>query len=93
MSIYTLVLEIAIGLLCIGLVLTLVRFIKGPSLPDRIIALDLLSSILIGVLVIYAIVSGVRPYIDVALVLSLVTFLGTMVFANYLLEENKRKKK
>jgi len=90
MSIYFILLSVAIGILFVGLLLTMIRFILGPSLPDRIISLDLLSSILIGILALYSIVSGVDSTLEVALVLSLVTFLGTMIFANYLLEKKKK---
>ena len=91
MSIFYISLTVAIVVLFLGLVLIIIRFIKGPSLPDRVISLDLFSSTLLGILAIYSIVSGVRSYLDVALVLSLVTFLGTMVFANYLIQEKKKK--
>lgn len=90
MSIYFILLSVAIGILFVGLLLTMIRFILGPSLPDRIISLDLLSSILIGILALYSIVTGVDSTLEVALVLSLVTFLGTMIFANYLLEKKKK---
>lgn len=91
MSLYYILLSAGIALLFLGIILTMIRFIQGPSLPDRIIALELISSSLIGVLSIYSIISGVKSILDVALVLSLVTFLGTMVFANYLVEEKKKK--
>ncbi|MDN3671064.1 monovalent cation/H+ antiporter complex subunit F [Echinicola jeungdonensis] len=90
MSIYYLLLTLAIGVLFIGVMLTMIRFLIGPTLPDRIISLDLLSSMLIGILALYSIVSGVDSTLEVALVLSLITFLGTMVFANYLIEKMKK---
>lgn len=90
MNVYFVLLSVAIAIMFLGLLLTLIRFLRGPSLPDRIISLDLLSSMLIGILALYSIVSGVDATLEVALVLSLVTFLGTMIFANYLLEKKKK---
>lgn len=90
MSIYFTLLSVAIAVLFLGLLLTMTRFVLGPSLPDRIISLDLFSSMLIGILALYSIISGVDSTLEVALVLSLVTFLGTMIFANYLLEKKKK---
>ena len=71
-------------MLSLGMVFMLIRFIKGPSLPDRIVSLDLFSTALIGFLAIYAVISGGKGYLDIALVFSLITFLGTMAFAYYL---------
>ncbi len=90
MSMYFILLSVAIGVLFVGLMLTMIRFWIGPTLPDRIISLDLLSSMLIGILALYSIISGVDSTLEVALVLSLITFLGTMVFANYLIEKKKK---
>jgi len=92
MNLFETSLSIAIAALCICMVLILYRFIKGPSLPDRVIALDVFSAQLLGVLAIYSIISGVRDYLDVAIVLSLVTFMGTMAFAYYLLQDKKKDK-
>jgi len=84
MSSFMIVLSGCIFLLTLGIVLIFIRFVRGPSLPDRIVALDLLSTVLIGILAIYALVSGVNSYFEIALVFSLITFLGTMAFAYYL---------
>ena len=90
MNIQLILLSIAMVILFIALVLIMVRFVKGPSLPDRIISLDLISSALIAILALYSMISGIKSTLEVALVLSLVTFLGTMVFANYILEKIKK---
>jgi multicomponent Na+:H+ antiporter subunit F len=77
----------AIGLMSLSMILTLFRFMKGPSLPDRIISLDVLSANLLAVLAIYSIISGERTYLNVALIMSLVAFVGTMTFAYYLVQK------
>jgi multicomponent Na+:H+ antiporter subunit F len=74
----------AVALICGGVVLAGVRLIRGPSLPDRVVALDLLTLLGLGLLAIYAIASGETAYLDVGIVLTLVTFLATTAFAYYI---------
>jgi multicomponent Na+:H+ antiporter subunit F len=63
---------------------SLVRLIRGPSLPDRVVALDLLATLTIGITAAYAVATGLTAYLDVAVILALVAFLGTVAFAYYL---------
>jgi multicomponent Na+:H+ antiporter subunit F len=74
----------AVALICGGVVLAGVRLIRGPSLPDRVVALDLLTLLGLGLLAIYAVASGETAYLDVGIVLTLVTFLATTAFAYYI---------
>lgn len=64
--------------------IALIRLIRGPSLPDRVIALDLIATLTIGITASYAIAAGIVAYLDVAVLLALVAFLGTVAFAYYL---------
>ena len=75
---------IALTVLAIALILALVRLILGPTLPDRIIAVDLTAILSIGIIATYSISTGESSLLDVALVLALIVFLGTVVFARYL---------
>jgi multicomponent Na+:H+ antiporter subunit F len=72
-------------LLAVGfsLVLTVIRLMRGPSLPDRVVSLDLVAYQAIALMLIYAILTGEPAYLDVSLVLALVAFLGTVAFARY----------
>ncbi|CAM5212550.1 monovalent cation/H+ antiporter complex subunit F [Alishewanella longhuensis] len=72
------------GILSAALLLALVRLLKGPSLPDRVVALELIASITVGVIGLYAIRSGKDAYIDVTMVLALTAFLAAIGFARYL---------
>lgn len=65
--------------------LVLVRLAKGPSLPDRIVALDLLTVIATAFIVLLAIDRNEGAFIDVALALGLVSFLATVSFARYVM--------
>jgi multicomponent Na+:H+ antiporter subunit F len=75
---------VAIVLISLALILGAVRLFIGPTLPDRIVALELIASLFVGVVVIASILSGVATYLDVAIALTLVGFLGAIVFARFI---------
>lgn len=77
---------ITLGMLTLAFILTIVRVAFGPSLADRILALDMLVTIGIGYIVVIAIKTGFTLYLDVAIALGLVGFLSTVAFARYLLQ-------
>jgi len=87
MSFFAISMYIAIWGLVIASWLILYRFIKGPTLPDRIQALDLMSANLIGIIITYATLNEETILIDAAIILSLIAFLGTMSFAYYLINK------
>lgn len=89
MSIYDYLTYVIIPILSLSGVLVFVRFLVGPSLSDRVVALDLLITIGIGVIAIYSIVSNRETFLDIAMILALIAFLGTVAFSFYL---EKRKK-
>ena len=76
--------ELALALLGAAAVLTLVRLARGPSVADRVVALELLGTIAIGMIAAAAVVSGASALLDVALIVALVAFLGTVAFARYI---------
>ena len=71
-------------LLGLGLLVTFIRVVRGPSLPDRVVALDLMATFIIAISAVYSISSDQPSYLDAAVVLALITFLGTVAFAYYL---------
>jgi multicomponent Na+:H+ antiporter subunit F len=75
----------ALVALSLGLLLTVVRIVRGPALPDRVLGLDMLVAIAIGLIAVLAIKSGFTLYIDIAIALSLVGFLATVAFARFIL--------
>ncbi len=60
------------------------RIIKGPSIPDRVIALDAMTTVIVVMLGIYSFDQGSVFFMDVALVLSIIAFVGTVTIAKYL---------
>nr|MBS0036792.1 cation:proton antiporter [Saprospiraceae bacterium] len=77
--------------LALALVFALYRFIKGPTVPDRIIALELLITISIGIIVVYSIVTHQSTLLDIAMVFALIAFLGTLSFTFYLKQKNMQR--
>jgi multicomponent Na+:H+ antiporter subunit F len=67
----------------VALIVAFVRLVKGPTLPDRIVAMDLFGVLVVGVIVVLAGWSGVRATLDAAIVIALVGFLGTIAYATY----------
>jgi multicomponent Na+:H+ antiporter subunit F len=89
MNLYTYLYYIIIPLLSISGLLVFIRFLIGPSLSDRVVSLDLLITIGIGIIAIYSVVNDKPTFLDIAMILALIAFLGTVAFSYYL--EKKKK--
>lgn len=70
--------------LTISIVFCFVRLVRGPSLPDRVVAVDMLSAVSVGIMCAYAVATDQVIFLDVALVVALISFLGTIGFAYYI---------
>lgn len=75
--------ELALVALSASLLLTFVRLVRGPSLMDRVVALELIAGLVAGVVAVYAIGTDDPALIDVAIALALVAFIGAVAFARY----------
>lgn len=71
-------------ILTISVLLVFIRLIKGPRVVDRVIALDLIITIGIGIITIFTIRSNQKVFLDVAIILALIAFLGTIAFSYYI---------
>lgn len=78
-------LSIALLLIGIAFLLTIVRIWKGPTLPDRVLGLDVLTAGSIGFVAVIGIDTGFTLYVDVAIALGLVGFLATISFARFIM--------
>jgi len=83
-----LILFVAFGALVTALVLTLVRLFKGSKTSDRIVALDLVASIVMGFILLYSIIIEKPVFFDVAIVISLISFIGTVAISIYLKQKS-----
>jgi multicomponent Na+:H+ antiporter subunit F len=77
-------LQIAAVLIFLSIVLGVVRLILGPTVVDRVAAIDMLTVISISMIALYAHVSGRFIYVDVALVYGVLSFLAVLAMARYL---------
>lgn len=75
---------IALGLLSVSVLLAVIRLVRGPSLPDRVMALDLLGMVVASILLVVAVHAGQPGLLDIVLVFAVVGFFGTVAFARYL---------
>jgi len=82
--------DAATWMLLAALALALLRLVRGPTLADRVVALDLIAVVLVGWVAVEAIRTGRTILLRPALVLALVGFLGTLAFARYLERRARR---
>ncbi|MEN8203925.1 MAG: monovalent cation/H+ antiporter complex subunit F [Bacteroidota bacterium] len=78
------ILSISMIIIGISFLLVIVRFLKGKSLADRVVALDVLTISSIGLIVLLAHFMGRRIYIDVSIVYAILSFIGVIIVAKYL---------
>ncbi|NIC04623.1 monovalent cation/H+ antiporter complex subunit F [Billgrantia bachuensis] len=71
-------------LMSLALCLAFVRLYIGPSLPDRVVALELFSSMIVGIIGVVAIATDVPSLLDVAIVMALMAFMAAIGFARFL---------
>jgi multicomponent Na+:H+ antiporter subunit F len=72
---------IIFGILILGMFLSLIRLLRGPTLPDRVVALDLMAIFSVGLIAVHAVRSNQSIYLDITVALALIAFLGTIAFA------------
>lgn len=81
---FTLVLEVTLGLLTLSLGLVFVRLVRGPTAPDRVMALDMMGGLTIGMTAVYSVYTHEPHLLRVAAGIALISFLGTVAVARYL---------
>lgn len=74
----------ALAIVAVALLLALYRVVRGPTLPDRVVAVDMLSYLVIAYVAILVVVTGQAVFLDAAATLALVAFLATVAFARYI---------
>lgn len=83
---------VILPILALALILIFYRFLKGPSIADKVIAVDLTITTGIGFIGVFTIVSDESTLLDTAMILALIAFLSTVAFSYYL-EQRSRKRK
>ena len=75
--------DIALVTLGVALLITVVRLVRGPTLPDRVVAMDLVGVQVVGLIIVLAASTRVRATLDAAIVIALIGFVGTVAYAAY----------
>lgn len=75
--------QATLAILGFALLGAFVRLVKGPTLPDRIVAMDLFGVVVVGIIVVMAGSTHVQATLDAAVVIALIGFLGTVAYATY----------
>ena len=65
-------------------IMAIIRVIRGPTAPDRIVGLDTINTIVIVLMVVFGAAFNEVIYIDVAIVYALLSFISTLFIAKYL---------
>lgn len=80
---------VALVLLSVGLLLSTLRIIIGPTVADRVLAMDLLTILALGFVGALTIRTGFTLYLDIAIALGLLGFLATIALARYILVRSR----
>lgn len=75
---------ITMGMLAASILLVSYRVVRGPSLPDRVVALDLANVVTVGIVAVDAIATGRSSFLPAGVTLALLAFIATVAFSNYL---------
>lgn len=81
---FTVVMVIAFAMLLAALVLASARLMKGPSVNDRIAAMDVIAVVVMGFVLVYSILINNSIYFDIPVIISLISFIGTVAVSTYL---------
>jgi len=76
--------QIILGIVILALLLSVIRFFKGPNAADRVVALDTMTTTFVSVLVLLGFIYQRFIYIDVSLVYAVLGFIGVLIIARYL---------
>lgn len=89
MTVHDYLLYVIMPILCLAQLFILLRFLKGPQVVDRIVALDLLITVGVAFILIFSIIVDNSIFLDVAMILALIAFLSTVALSFYI--QNSKK--
>jgi multicomponent Na+:H+ antiporter subunit F len=75
--------QYALVTLAAAILVAVVRLVRGPTLPDRVVAQDLIGILAVGLIVVLAASTGVHATLDAAIVIALIAFVATIAYATY----------
>ncbi|MFK8883832.1 Na(+)/H(+) antiporter subunit F1 [Bacillus velezensis] len=81
---FTFILQLSLGIMAVSTLLYVIRVIKGPTVPDRVVALDGIGINLIAMTALISILLNTSAFLDIILLLGILSFIGTIAFAKFL---------
>jgi len=76
--------NLAMFMLALAAAIAMIRLLRGPSLPDRVVATDLLGTLTVSLLVVGAAAAGQRAFLDAALIIALIAFVSNIAYARFI---------
>jgi len=83
-SILSIAVHFSFILILAAFFIAFLRLAKGPELADRVLVLDLFAILVIGISIIFTIISEEQLFLNAAVVIAVVAFMGTIIFAKFL---------
>ncbi|MBS4201381.1 Na(+)/H(+) antiporter subunit F1 [Bacillus sp. FJAT-49732] len=77
-------LKISLTLFALAIVISLYRIIRGPSIPDRVIAMDMIGVNLISAIAAISILLNTKAYLEVILILGILAFISTIALSKFI---------
>ncbi len=78
------ILLIILSIILLAGIICIIRAVKGPTTPDRVVAIDTLSGLMIAGLVVLGVYYQAEIFLDVALIYAFIAFVGTLAVSKYL---------
>lgn len=75
----------SVVLISIAILITIVRIVLGPSLPDRVLALDVIGVNIIASIAVISVLMNTKAFLEAILVLGILSFIGTIAYSKYIL--------
>lgn len=88
-TVLTVATGLSLTLVTVSIALAFLRVLRGPSLPDRVMGLDMIGLMSVSVIVLIAIASDEPVLFDAAIALALISYLGTLAFSRFIERREK----
>jgi multicomponent Na+:H+ antiporter subunit F len=76
--------QFALFTMAASMLVAVIRLVKGPTLPDRVVAMDLIGVLVVGLIAVLSASTQVRAALDAAIVIALIAFVATVAYATYI---------
>lgn len=80
----TMFVDMIVAVMVVAIAVATVRLVRGPGLANRVVALDVIAVLAAALTAVFAIRFEVRAFLDVTIILALVSFIGSVAFAHYI---------